>query len=604
MTGGQECKMQKRGKMMKRLDGETARSGGSVLVLIVVALMVLSTLGVGLLTVAYGVRHDAIRFKNEAIAMLAAEGGYEKAIYEMSRQQDILSGLQQEATWTSGSIAILPHAKCDYQIGLYSFVRCRPIYRVISNGHCGVFNRRVDVRVVQAISGWDMGKCRVPISSTGTTEVYFKGGEIIDMPIQINKLNDSPDKRDIYIDIAKYGSPRFLQDVAMGESRYAGSTDKYKDVIDLFEGGIYFDMPDCKITDEAAIQTKVDRFKNSTKTVYRFTPAATATSLTNPQPAVQLEFYVENGVGKVRITNDCTVRGYRRDSSKTWDFKIKPGTSGTQYENYYIYAYHLKSTGQASIEVPLTDTYTTQSFGGVESAPGGQIFVEGNVVIGSRNSAHNGDQVVKGTVTVVAARKNDGTGGNIWIADSVLVDGTHDATTGLPTDDNPNVLGLIAQSVVKVIDPGMSGYSSGGTNGYPGPPVSGTSTCPTGYEYVPVARPVSGGATYDCYLSDPTVVEAAITVGGGGWGAENVKRDTYGNRKEESPNWDYLIVRGTITEAVRGVVGLADGSDGYVKNYYLDWRLLTGILPGDIWLRGKYIPAPGGWHDFRAANTE
>jgi hypothetical protein len=44
------------------------------------------------------------------------------------------------------------------------------------------------------------------------------------------------------------------------------------------------------------------------------------------------------------------------------------------------------------------------------------------------------------------------------------------------------------------------------------------------------------------------------------------------------------------------------GTDGYLKHYYLDWRLLTGILPGDIWLRGKYIPAPGGWHDYRAAD--
>jgi hypothetical protein len=59
-----------------------------------------------------------------------------------------------------------------------------------------------------------------------------------------------------------------------------------------------------------------------------------------------------------------------------------------------------------------------------------------------------------------------------------------------------------------------------------------------------------------------------------------------------------LIVRGTITEAVRGVVGLI-GADGYLKFYYFDERLLEGILPGDIWLRGKYIPAPAGWHDYR-----
>jgi hypothetical protein len=97
------------------------------------------------------------------------------------------------------------------------------------------------------------------------------------------------------------------------------------------------------------------------------------------------------------------------------------------------------------------------------------------------------------------------------------------------------------------------------------------------------------------------VVEAALTVGGGGWGAENVYRNGYGNRKEESGNQDDLIVRGTITEAARGVVGVV-GTDGYVKHYYSDERLFEGILPGDLWLRGKYIPAPAGWHDYRPGN--
>jgi hypothetical protein len=578
------------------------RQNGSILVLVIVIMVILATLGIGLLTVAYGVRQDAIRFKNEATAMLAAEAGYEKAIDWMSRQLDILSALQQGAAGTSGSISF-PDADCDYQIGLFSFAKCRPVYQVVSAGHSGVFNRTVDVFVVQAVSGWDMGKCRVPTSSTSTTEVYFKGGEIIDMPIHINNLKDSPDRRDIYIDIARFGSPRFLQDVGMGELRYASGTDKYASVISLFEGGIYFDQADCKITDEAAIQTKVNRFKNSTNSLFRFTPTGAA-PVSNPQPAVQLEFFVEDGVGKVRITNNCTVLGYRRDSdTKTWDFKITPGTSGTQFQRYYIYAYHVKPTSEASVKVPLTDAYVSQSFGGVESEPGGQIFVEGNVVIGSHNNL-SPDQVIKGTVTVVAARKSDGTGGNIWIADSVRADGPHDAFTGKPSEGNPNALGLIAQGVVKVIDPGISGYTTTGSpNYYPGPPTS----VPSGYEYVPVASPDASGATYDRYLSDPTVVEAAITVGGGGWGAENVKygsSPTYGGRKEASGTQDSLIVRGTITEAVRGVVGVADGSDGYIKNYYLDWRLLTGILPGDIWLRGKYIPTPAGWHDYRAADSQ
>ncbi len=98
------------------------------------------------------------------------------------------------------------------------------------------------------------------------------------------------------------------------------------------------------------------------------------------------------------------------------------------------------------------------------------------------------------------------------------------------------------------------------------------------------------------------VVEAAMTIGGGGWGAENVTREWnrvwYGNRKEENEPQDKLVVRGTITEACRGVVGVI-GTDGFLKYYYYDERLLEGILPGDIWMRGKYIPAPAGWRDYR-----
>ncbi len=90
------------------------------------------------------------------------------------------------------------------------------------------------------------------------------------MPIHINNLKKEPE-RDIYIT----GSPRFLQDVGMGESRYAGSTDKYASVMSLFEGGIYFDMPACNITNEAAVQTKVNRFRDSTATETPTPPPAT-----------------------------------------------------------------------------------------------------------------------------------------------------------------------------------------------------------------------------------------------------------------------------------------------------------------------------------------
>jgi type II secretory pathway pseudopilin PulG len=583
---------------------------GSVFVLVLVSLLILGTLGLGLLNVAYGVRHRAIRLKNEAAAMLAAEAGYEKAIFWMSQQQDMLSALQNAVPGTTGSLDF-PEGDCDYQIQLFTFAGSRPVYKIISSGHSGMFNRTVDVLVLQAASGWDMGASRVLLGDTVTDEVYFADGEIIDLPLHINDLHDNPDYRDIYI----LGSPQFSQSVAMGESRETASgIDKYSSVMSLFDGGIYFDQPDSRITDEATIQTKVNRFENSTKAQFRFEPAASApvSSPYTAVPAVQLEFFVDGGVGKVRITNNCTILGYKRNTNwKTLDFKLRPGTDGKLSERYDIYAYHFMPEGGGRITYDIDETYVTQSIGDVESEPGGQIFVDGSVIIGGGDEAnHDGDQVVKGKITVVAS-------GNIWIADCVRVSddgdsGVHYPRGGdnMPAEGNPNVLGLIAQGVIKVVDPGISEYNAGGTNNYPGPPQE-----LDGFEYIPIGQQDEGGwvwvgrgldrhrvwqpaELYERHLPDPMVLEAAITVGGGGWGAENVQRDLYGNRKEASGNQDALIVRGSITEAARGVVGLV-GADGYLKNYYSDERLLEGVLPGDIWLRGKYIPAPAGWYDYR-----
>lgn len=586
ITQNSKCKTQDCSPLLFR-----RKQKGSILVLVVTALVILSALGVGLLTIAYGVRHKAIMLRNEAVAMLAAEAGYEKAVFWMGQQQDMLSALQDSVPGTAGTLTF-PDGYCNYQITLYTFAGSRPVYRVISNGHSGTFNRTVDVLVLQAASGWDMGMSRILTGGTGTMEVYFTSGETIDLPLHINDLHDRPDYRDIYIS----GNPQFFQPVAMGESRYTDrGSDKYASVIGLFDGGIYFDQPESRITDEAAIQTKVNRFEESTKDKFTFTPEADA-PVDRPHPAVQLEFFVEDGVGKVRITNDCTVVGYQRNNDyKTLDFKIRPGTDGTRSERYDIYAYHFIPDGGDRETVPIEDTYVTQSFGGVESEPGGQIFVDGSVIIGGDETIHSGNQVVKGKLTVIAT-------GNIWVADSIVVDGPRDAN-GDPAMDNPNVLGLIAQGVIKVVDPGMSSYPEERDlprrdrkgNYYPGPPDT-----PSGYEYVPIGLR-DGGAQYNRHLSDPMVVEAALTVGGGGWGAENVYRNGYGDRKEASGNQDDLVVRGTIAEAARGVVGVI-GYDGFLKQYYSDERLLEGILPGDIWLRGKYIPAPAGWHDYRPGN--
>ena len=568
---------------------------GSAFILVIVAMLFLSTLGLGMLTLAYGDRHRAIRFKNEAAAMLAAEAGYEQAVYWMSQQPDMLSALYANASGTAGSLTF-DDASCDYRIGIFTFLKHRPIYRVLANGQSGVFNRTVDVFVIQAMSGWDMGMCRVPYGSTSTYPVNFAGGEIIDIPVHINNLHDSPDYRDIYIT----GVPEFLQLVTMGEKRYDGASDKYASVIDYFDGGIYFSQPESRITDEEVVQIKTTRFQDSTKEQFTFEPVA-STSTVYPLsnlPAVQLEFFIEGGVGKVRITDNCTVRGFRQSSdSYTWDYRIKPGTDGAQYERCYIYAYHLRhaSDPDQRLTVPLTETYVSQSYGEYESEPGGQIYVDGNVIIGS-GDPNLGQDRIKGLVTIVAS-------GNIWIANSIVLDGPHDAD-GRPSEDNENALGLIAQGVVRVVDPGMTDkdadqYEPSGTV-----PLWFIPDEAPGLKYVPIGLPDYPSAAkgdpeyYKRHLPDPTVVEAAVTVGGGGWGAENVRRGSYGGRKEDGTQ-DYLYLRGMLVEAMRGVVGLV-GSDGYLKRYYFDERLLEGILPGDIWLRGKYVPAPAGWHDYRS----
>lgn len=552
---------------------------GMALLYVVVVIVILSLLGLGVLTISYGVRFNATKIQSEAVAMLAAEAGYEEAVFWMGQQSDMVYVMKTGGSY-SNSLAFA-NSGCNYQVSFFSFIGSRPTYRIISNGYSGRFKRTVDVLVVQAIGGWDMGMCRIPSASSSTSPVYFADGEVIDMPIHINKANDSPDSRDIFVT----GNPQFLETVSMGESRYtSGGADKYSDVMGVFDAGIDFDQPNSKITDEAVVQKKIDRFKDSTEGAFTFKPVAKA-AVPYPVPAVQLEFFVQGGVGNIRVTNNCTVRGFMQASdSRTWDFMVKPGTTD-QYARYNIYAYHFMpqnadATGER-VTQDIQNTYVTQSIGGVESEPGGQIFVDGNVIIGGNNILYNNGQVVKGKITIVAT-------GNIWVADSVVLDGAHDAD-GMPSKDNPNALGLIAQGVVKVVDPGMTEYSY----------VDGQPLTPADSVYVPIGVPDVGQPvdSYKRHLPDQMAVEASVTVGGGGWGAENVQRSPYGGRKEFSGTQDDLIVRGTITEVIRGIVGQI-GADGFLKHYYFDRRFLEGILPGDVWLQGKYIPAPGGWSDY------
>ena len=220
------------------------------------------------------------------------------------------------------------------------------------------------------------------------------------------------------------------------------------------------------------------------------------------------------------------------------------------------------------------------------------IYVDGNVVVGSASEHLSEPQIadlniVQGKLAVVAT-------GNIWIADSVTVSDKDDAGNSylrqsdkMPVQDNPNALGLFAGGVVKVVDPGMV-ESLGDPPGV------------SGMVYEPVAIKDTGYAdgTYHRHLPETMVLEAAITVGGGGWGAEHVRRGTSGGRKETSGVQDNLVVFGTLTEVFRGVVGLT-GSDGYLKNYYFDQRMLSGLIPGNVRMKGKFATVPGGWSDFR-----
>jgi len=125
------------------------------------------------------------------------------------------------------------------------------------------------------------------------------------------------------------------------------------------------------------------------------------------------------------------------------------------------------------------------------------------------------------------------------------------------------------------------------------------------FQYIPIGQPYSSYRT----LPSNMIVEAAITVGGGGWGAEHV-----GERRMTSPTsfgYHKLIVRGAIIEAMRGIVGtdpsklsFPDSSNGYLRHYYFDNRLPGGLLPGNIWLKAKYTPLPGGWSDYRVATVD
>jgi len=554
--------------------------------------------------------------KNEIIAEMTAEAGYEKAICWLSEQSDVLSAMTMtslDRRRNSGADkpiiepqeggASFKNSYCNYTIRLDRFLGTRPVYEIESNGYCGQVARRVKTLVVQAIQGWDMGSCRIPVQPFISIPIKFTGADIIDMPIHIN-CDNRPDDQFCDIFISEKNKPQFDKPVSMSESRYrqwGREKDKYAGIIGVFQGGIYFDQPNSKITDRDSLSEKVERFRRSTLPSFNFSRITGRKPRANDKvpgacPAVQIEFYVDRSgsknFGMVRITNNCTVRCFE---GGPYDCMIDSADDGRDYKKYDIYGYHYVDKVHRAITSKVEQSYVKQQIGTssgrtVESEPGGQIFVDGNVIIGGATDS-NGKVVIegktyqtrlKGRLTVIAT-------GNIWIVNSLEYDGKQDTTLvdGVPVKqpafDNPNALGLFSQNgVVKVVDPGQS---------LSGPPdYDGLKYQPIGYHLSPEA------ANYARLLPNPMVVQAAITVCGGGWGAENVGHHKV-HRLNTNPSGDSLIVVGAITEAVRGLVG--QGQNGFKKFYFFDERFLSGILPGDMWLQGKFVPATAGWDDCR-----
>jgi Tfp pilus assembly protein PilX len=575
---------------------KTEKRKGSVLALAVILMVILTLAGFAMLTAAEGRLGQAVRTKSQESAAAAAEAAYEKAVFWMSQQVDLLTSLQNSSPTGTLNFA---QSDADYTVTLASFSGSRPIYKVSANGHCGIYQKTLDAYVVQAMAGWEMGQCRIPSSPTSTSEVSFMSGEIIDMPLSINDLKDNPDNRDIYIS----GTPDFRDHVSMGESRYTPfDVDKYgSTIINMFDEGVSFGQPASRIYDASAVSSKVELFRTTTNSTYRFTPTHISLpkdnttpkgitgfySTVSDLPAVQLKFHVKsNGQGYVRIYNNCTVAGYTRggSSSTTWDYKIDPGGNGSTFIKYPTYGCHYTTGTYTDVRIDNESDpiYVRQNYNGVQSDPGAQIYIDGNVVIGcsSEDAASLGTiNTVKGRIAVVAT-------GNIWIANELKVAGTRDAS-GMPAANNTNVIGLITEGVVKVVDSGMTTnsllYDNSSTQFNP--------TTPSNYSPIGIRE---GSKTYDRQTPYQMVVEAAMTIGGGGWGAENVDRSSTSPRETYNSNQnDILTVRGSITEVCRGIVG--SGSNGYLKQYFYDHRLLTGIIPGNIGLKGKYLLVPGGW---------
>ncbi len=593
----------------------------------------------GVLAIAYGARLRAINIKDNTLAKLTAEAGYEKAIRWLSEQEDPISILspttsrggtaQAKVIELTSDIENFPNTSFVSRITFNNFLGSRPVYNIESCGYSGrlphgswKFTRVVDANVIQTICGWDMGQCETPRDEFTTTPVRFSSdSNDVDIPIHINAYDPEKTTSDFYIDLANKPQP-FRQPVYMAESRYKlwGRTkDKYSSIIDFFQGGIHFDQSNSKIswtrnndaekrTCQNSVRKKVNRFISSTKPDFNFSRLTGKQPKINDNlkqkqsdpnhinikqwvPAVQLEFYVEK-TGMVRITNNCAVACIEGGD---YDYMLNFVDPAKDYKKYSVYAYHYAdSTNRVLIggeDTRITDTYVSEQATStsqiVKTPLGGQIYVDGNVIIGGLVRQGDGkiyiddnweDGRIRGRITIVAT-------GNIWIVSSIKYDNPQDKSSAgfpVPNEKNLNVLGLFSQfGVVKVVDPALS----------------------TGLKdlkyYIPIACPNDPNDQKwrdnpeQRSLPEPMVVQAAITAAGGGFGVEKVE-----NRKE-TINKNNFVVAGTITEVVRGLVKDLRSEKGFKKHYYSDKRLSNGILPGDLWLQSKYAPAPGGWRDWQ-----
>ena len=142
-----------------------ARSQGSVLVVAVLLLLLLSIFSLGVLKSAEGAHVQSIQEKREAAALAAAEAAYEKAVFSMSQQDDLLSTL---ANGTLSETMTFPDSTGSYTVSLATYMQSKPIFEITATGSSGIFHKRIRTCLVQAVNGWAMGRCQVP---TGATEL-------------------------------------------------------------------------------------------------------------------------------------------------------------------------------------------------------------------------------------------------------------------------------------------------------------------------------------------------------------------------------------------------------------------------------------------------